>query len=182
MRPIFLFLTLSALHATPLLAQSVPVQTGDRVKLQSGSLAGRFTVVDVAAADTLVLRRDADQREFRVAAEAIEQIARQEKRTRGQGLLRGGGIGLLVGAVGGAVLGFADGDDRCDPNSWCFLSFSAEDKALMGAIALGGGGALIGGTVGLIAPGQRWVGLPVPGVGFSRSRSGRALIGYAIKL
>ncbi len=62
---------------------------------------------------------------------------------RGKGALEGLGIGLLTGALTGAVLGLADGDD---PPGW--FSMTAEQKAGLGAIGLGGLGGLIGPVVG----------------------------------
>lgn len=51
------------------------------------------------------------------------------------------GLGLLAGALTGALAGLADGDD-----TETFLQLSAEEKASIGAIFLGA----IGGLVGLI--------------------------------
>lgn len=55
------------------------------------------------------------------------------------------GIGLLAGAASGAVLGFISGDD---PPGW--FSFTAGQKAAMGALGLGLLGAPIGGLAGAI--------------------------------
>ncbi len=54
--------------------------------------------------------------------------------------LRGGAIGLLVGAGVGAVIGLASGDD---PRG-TFLGLTALQKAGIGAVALGFVGAVIG--------------------------------------
>lgn len=50
--------------------------------------------------------------------------------------MEGLGLGLLSGVVTGAVIGFADGDDESG-----FFAFTAEEKALLGGILLGGAGA-----------------------------------------
>ena len=52
------------------------------------------------------------------------------------------GWGFLSGAVIGGLIGFASGDDEGG-----FVSFSKEEKALGGGVALG----LVGGLIGLIA-------------------------------
>ena len=54
--------------------------------------------------------------------------------------LRGGAIGLLVGAGVGAVIGLASGDDR--PGT--FLGLTALEKARIGAVVFGAVGAVIG--------------------------------------
>ena len=54
--------------------------------------------------------------------------------------LRGGAIGLLVGAGVGAVIGLASGDDP--PGTW--FGFTAFEKAGIGAVMLGVVGAVTG--------------------------------------
>ena len=54
--------------------------------------------------------------------------------------LRGGAIGLLVGAGVGAVIGLASGDDP--PGT--FWGITASGKAAIGAVIFGGVGAIIG--------------------------------------
>ena len=75
-------------------------------------------------------------------------------------------IGLGVGAVLGAAIGFASGDDP--PG---IVSFSAGAKAGMGAIVFGPLGAIIG-AIG--APGEQWQAVPPDKVqlGFSRGPRG----------
>ncbi len=53
--------------------------------------------------------------------------------------LRGGAIGLLVGAGVGAVIGLASGDDTP-----CWIACTASEKAAIGALGLGIVGAVIG--------------------------------------
>ncbi len=56
--------------------------------------------------------------------------------------LRGGAIGLLVGAGVGAVIGLASGDDPSGAS--CFFFCTASEKAAIGAVIFGGVGAIIG--------------------------------------
>ncbi len=67
----------------------------------------------------------------------------------------GAGIGLLIGAATGAVIGFASGDDpSC--SGWFCWRFTAEEKAALGAIGLGGLGAVIGLIAGAASSSERW--------------------------
>lgn len=58
-------------------------------------------------------------------------------------------LGLGIGAVAGAALGFSNGTDT----DWCFFLCSASSKAAFGAITFGAIGAGIGAIVG---PGAKW--------------------------
>jgi hypothetical protein len=80
-----------------------------------------------------------------IPRERIEELETSVRPSRrGQGAL----IGLGVGAIVGAMIGFADGDDPAG-----FMSFSAEAKAGMLAIVFAPVGAMIG---ALAAPGEQW--------------------------
>ena len=74
-----------------------------------------------------------------IESKVIKEIAIKRKGSAGWGAL----TGSLVGMGLGAIIGFASGDDQCDGTAFC-ITFTAEEKALGGAIALGGVGALIG--------------------------------------
>lgn len=58
--------------------------------------------------------------------------------SRGKGALEGFGLGLLIGALSGAMIGLAGRD-------YPEVSFTAEEKALLGGIAFGA----LGGSIGL---------------------------------
>jgi hypothetical protein len=65
--------------------------------------------------------------------------------------LKGLGIGVLSGAVTGALLGFLSGDDKQEQeNRWAILSFSAEQKALVSGLFFGVVGGAIGGIAGAL--------------------------------
>jgi len=55
------------------------------------------------------------------------------------------GIGLLIGGAAGALIGYSDGDDPYDN----FFSWTAEQKAGIGAISFGLVGLTLGGIAGL---------------------------------
>ncbi len=66
-------------------------------------------------------------------------------RNHGRGFFEGMGVGLLLGAIGGGIVGFAGGDDECD--QWCFYS-KAEEKAGLFALFFGILGVPTGGIIG----------------------------------
>lgn len=85
-----------------------------------------------------------------------------ETKRHGQGALEGGAWGALAGAVIGGVYGYAQGDDECSDHDLCILDFSAEDKAALGAIMLGGLGGLAGLVVGAVVGSTNLYEYPTP--------------------
>ena len=69
---------------------------------------------------------------------------------RGRGALEGLGIGALIGATGGAIAGYADGDDECNEQGWCILTFTAGEKAVIIGTMFGVLGGAIGTIVGAL--------------------------------
>jgi len=59
------------------------------------------------------------------------------------------GIGILVGAVTGALLGFLSGDEK-PSGPWDILAFTAGEKALGFGVLMGGIGGVIGGVAGAL--------------------------------
>jgi hypothetical protein len=66
-------------------------------------------------------------------------------------VLKGMGIGLLIGAGGGALLGFAMGEPEYLSPGLQFRDFTAEQKALVLGVLLGAVGLAIGGKIGASA-------------------------------
>lgn len=60
----------------------------------------------------------------------IQTIKYRKRNSPGKGAL----LGAVGGALAGAILGYASGDDRCEPGTWCIFVYSAEEKATMGAV------------------------------------------------
>ncbi len=80
------------------------------------------------------------------------EIAAMEVSTPGQRkLLKSVGIGFLVGAGTGVLIGLASGDDEGS-----FLAYTAEEKAAMAGVALGLTGAAVGLIVGLVRRQDVW--------------------------
>lgn len=182
MRPLFLLFAITTAFATSLSAQSKHIQTGDQVRIAAGLVSGRFTVLEVSA-DTMVLQESTGGQKVRVGFSTVEQIARRENRTSWQGAKRGAGLGLLVGGFIGAVAGLTSGDVEGGTDGF-FFAMTAEEMALILGIAGGATGVVLGGIIGLAAPGQSWVEVSLPSfprVGLIYSR-GSIGIGYSVRL
>ena len=88
------------------------------------------------------------------SADPTDSPVSEPKKRHGAG--RGALIGFLVGAGTGASIGFLSGDDRCNMSpsaEWlgaaiCGVSFSANEKALLGGISLGVIGTAVGAVLG----------------------------------
>ena len=85
--------------------------------------------------------------------------------------LRGGAIGLLVGAGVGAVIGLASGDD---PRG-TFLGLTALQKAGIGAVIFGGVGAIIGYVIASSGKHDRLL------VSVGPQRDGRFALGLSVR-
>ena len=104
-------------------------------------------------ADSLVLRSDGSRGSpARLAlprgAVQVLEVPRLESH-----LLRYGTIGLVAGAVIGGVIGYSATCKHC-----------GEDLRPLGAVMVGGGGAVVGGIMGLAAgaPRMRWIRATLP--------------------
>lgn len=74
----------------------------------------------------------------------IEKIRVRKRGAPLKGILVGGGVGaVVIGAIS-----YADGDDECDAGGFCFLMFTAEEKAVFGATLGVIPGLIIGTIVG----------------------------------
>lgn len=95
------------------------------------------------------------------------------------GFANGAGLGFLAGAATGAVVGVASGDDTKG-----FIRFSAGEKAFGFGVVLGAGGAVLGGIIGAMAPGERWqeVELLIPaGAALFTTRDGGVGIAFELE-
>ncbi len=95
-----------------------------------------------------------------VPTSSVLRAQLSQHRSRGQGAARGLGLGVLGGAAAGAMIGLASGDDQCTPQGGlfdCLMVFTAQEKATIGAIFLGGAGGAVGLVLGMAFPGSRWV-------------------------
>lgn len=113
------------------------------------TLTGRLVALD---RDSLVLRPDGDPTgTITVPGEAlaIEVSAGRQRRWA-----RGMGVGLITGAVGGAIIGAATFEPCI---GWCILTpNSREGWAALNATLMGLGGVVAGGVVGALIETERW--------------------------
>lgn len=142
------------------------VEPGDRIRIATAShvLTGR-----VAASDdsTLVMEGVVNRWGVPVRTRPIEwsEVRRLDvsdgRRSRFEGALKGGAVGLVSGATGG-VLGFAvpNALSGCDPRSpdaeERFGCFRHGDAILLGALIGAYYGAPSGAVMGFLWPGDRW--------------------------
>jgi hypothetical protein len=149
-------LLLALLGPASLSAQQLrPVAPDETVRLSSPRAQGVFTVTDTGTR-TLVLR-DSGGAQVVVPLAEVEKLE-VRRSGRGHNAMRGAGLGLLTFGIGGALLGIAEGDDP--PG---IMSFSAPEKAMIGALVFGGIGLVGGAIIGGIAGAERWHTVPLRG-------------------
>ena len=143
-------------------ADDLAVQTRVRLILKRGTkpLIGSLVASD---ADALTVSSGKGEPRRVPLDEIIRLDVSQRRSRRGRGAL----IGLGAGALGGFIWGAASNPDGCQPSpsNPCWFGtepwYSDTESGLMGAVLLGGLGALVGTAV---APGERWERLSDPRV------------------
>lgn len=157
-RSTLFLLALSALPATLGAQDTCPaLQAGSTVRLHAPRAATYVLPQPVRPSDTqIVLPAHARARTVRCAD--LDRVQLQvSPGSRGRSTLRGAGIGLLVGAATGAALGYFGTEE--DDSGWEILS--REEVAGIGAVIVGGTGALVGGVIGYTTSGSRWQDVPL---------------------
>lgn len=139
---------------------------GTRVRVQFSSgkglalseMRGQPLVGTLVASrgNTIELKAEGSHQFFTVPLTSVEKLEISRGRKRGSSAGRGALTGIFIGGLSGALLGLASGDDP--PEQW--FAFSAEEKALMGALGLGSTGGLVGALLGYLAAGENWVEVP----------------------
>lgn len=84
--------------------------------------------------------------------------------SRGVNVLKGMGIGLLSGAVFGAIVGYAtgvNGDYEDDSDCAGICPETREDVAVISAVLFSGPGLIVGGLMGLLWDNERWKEVPL---------------------
>ena len=138
-------------------AQTAPLSPGARVRVTTSGPSPSRQVGSVLELreDSLVIRPDGRADSLAIPLARVTDIELSRGlRTQGR---RGLGVGFLVGAGAGVLIGLTDGDDP--PGA--FFSFSAEEKALMAGSMLGVAGAVVGGLVGLVSRTEKWSRVPL---------------------
>jgi hypothetical protein len=91
--------------------------------------------------------------------------------------LRGAAWGFGGGALVGATIGLASGDDEAT-----FLAFSAEEKAVIAGVTIGAVGLVIGTVVGLAANPEQWRSVSLDQITVSPSATGALEVGFQYRL
>jgi hypothetical protein len=79
-----------------------------------------------------------------IPVSGIDKIKFRKKGSVGRGMI----VGALGGVMAGAITGFIEGDDVCEPGSWCIFQFSAGDKAVIYGTLLAVPGTALGAILG----------------------------------
>ena len=117
-------------------------------------LVGQIVEMD---GDTLTITIQGHPTRLAVPRDAIARMdLSRGRRSAGGRLLKGAGIGLLVGGLAGAMLGLASGDQ----GSW----FTPSERAAIGGIGFGALGFVAGAAGGLASEGEQWERVPARGV------------------
>jgi hypothetical protein len=123
-----------------------------RVSMNSpGSRRVQGRLVSLSA-DTIVVASPGNSVAFGISDLALLQV----KRRSGGSVAKSAGIGLIVGAIGTALIGAATGTTDTGDGR-----ITGGDKAVIGAI-LGGAAGLIGGTIFGACCSSDWQTVPLP--------------------
>ena len=119
--------------------------------------------------DTLTITLEGRSTRLTVPRDAMARMDLSlGRRSAGERLLKGAGLGVLGGALGGALVGLAYGGNGGDcpppPKSVDCIGFSTGDRMAIGGIVLGTLGSVVGAAVGLGSKGERWEQVPARGV------------------
>ena len=157
-RSMLCLLAVSTLPAALAAQDTCPaLEAGSTVRLHAPMAATYVLPRSVRPTDTqIVLPADADARTVRCADLERVQL-RVSEGSRGRSALKGAGIGLLIGAATGAAMGYFGTEE--DDSGWEILSRG--EVAGIGAVIVGGTGALVGGVIGYTTSGSRWQDVPL---------------------
>ena len=160
-------------------AQDAPsLEPGARVRIFAPSVASNGLVGTVVglSRETLTLQPERRSDAFVVALSELTRIELSTgRRTHAR---RDMGIGLLIGATGGAIAGRASGDDK---GGW--FGLTAGEKAQIGAVVFGVAGAIAGALVAGNTSTEEWKLLPLPSgsrVGVTPRSDGRVALTYSV--
>ena len=125
---------------------------GTRIRVSTPSAGGDGLVGSLVGlvGDTLTLL-PAKRSDTTVVVILSDRTRLERSMGRHTHALKGAGIGLLVGATGGAIAGHVSGDDK---GGW--FGYTASDKAHIGAVTFGIAGALVGLAIGGNLQTEEW--------------------------
>ncbi len=132
---------------------------GSTVRLYTPSPATYTLPQAVQPSDSAMLVQPFGVRAKTIPCAQLNQVQVQVgTRPRSRNILRGAGVGLLVGAVAGGTLVYLTTEPD-DNEGWEILS--RQEVTIIGAVVGGGTGAVVGGVAGALAPARGWQDVPV---------------------
>lgn len=135
------------------------LQAGSTVRLHGASTATYTLPQAVQPTDTAIIPPPAGVRgRAPVRCADLERVQlRVGTGSRARSALRGAGVGLLVGSVVGAGIGYLAFEQ--DDSDWQI--FDRNETTLMGAVYVGGLSAALGGVIGYVSPKSEWREVPI---------------------
>ena len=175
---------------TPLASATaqVPVGPGARVRVTGnffcqpfnsncmGDMPQRYVGTFVTwEVDTLVVQSNGDTLSVRVNLVTRLDVSRGRKTNTG----KGAGIGVLLGGVVGALIGYASYEECVH----CFFDLRPETLAAAGAVIGGLGGLAAGALIGSAIETDRWMEMPLASmrVSVAPQRDGRFGFGASVR-
>ena len=160
MRPLIRW-TLAALLVVGASAPARAQEAGDRIRVtvtNGPRVVGRFERAD---ADALVMvGGDSIRRVIPLANVGRLDVARGSA-SRTRRMVRGGAMGLAIGAMAGAAVGAVAPQGDCDSSDGEFcIGFEREFAVAASAVTLGTAGLLTGVYLGATRDPTRWVSVP----------------------
>jgi hypothetical protein len=166
-RGIALFLVSAALLPVRAPAQTkLALHGGDRLRLTREARGPQsvYWLRDLRG-DTLLVSKKRDSAALAFAPSDLLSMETRVPRTKGQGALRGFGLGVLLGGatgiVTGAILGSGPGCGGQSGSELCFNPGSVVTGLVLGLFG-GAAGGLVGTVAGAIEPGKRWAEVELP--------------------
>ena len=149
-------------------AQEAPVAPGEHVRVWPQTDArGRPVGIPIQGrlttwtADSLVL--DDNNRPWTLPLGSVSRLdVSRGRASRGRGAMRGILYGVGPGILLGALLGYGSYQEPSCPSGSLCIDFGPEVAAFGGAVLGAGAGALFGGILGALSPGERWERIPLP--------------------
>ncbi len=171
----------------------VPIRRGERMRVTGPPVCQPTYTVCVGPprqsvgtfwawqADSLIMERNGNALALSLDSVTKLEVSQGQKSHTVEGAI----IGLLVGGVAGAAIGYASYQE-CEPQGEffsCILDFGPEQSALGGALVIGLGGGVVGALIGRSIKTDRWAEVPLDRVRVSLGpqRDGRLGIGASVR-
>jgi len=162
-------------------AQQVPpIETGSRIRVTAPALGIDKLVGTSVEADATRIRVQADDQASPMTISLADMTRLEVSQGRKSNALKGLGVGALIGAPIGAVLGYLASPEQSSGEAVC--TGSTVSCVAVGAAAVGVTGALVGLGIGALAKSERWEEVPLDRlrVNIVPLRDGRFALGLSV--